>query len=69
MWVIKRIGWPLLPSEGLNSLSVIGALAVVAGSMTCALAARPAALPRPADDYNDRLPVTAVKSSAAPKPP
>lgn len=45
MWVIERIGWTLLPSEGLNSLSVIGALAVVAGSLTCALAARTAALP------------------------
>jgi hypothetical protein len=27
----------VLPSEGLNALSVIGALVVVVGSMTCAL--------------------------------
>jgi drug/metabolite transporter (DMT)-like permease len=65
MWMIERIGWTLLPSEGLNALSVIGALAVVAGSMTCALAARPAAVPRSTDDYEARLPATAtdLKSS------
>lgn len=41
MWLIDRLGWDLLPPEGLNALSIVGALAVVAGSMTCALAARP----------------------------
>ena len=41
MWLIDRLGWELLPPEGLNALSIVGALAVVAGSMTCALAARP----------------------------
>ena len=39
MWLIGSFDWNLLPPEGLNALSVIGALAVVAGSMTCALAA------------------------------
>ncbi len=42
MWLIGRAGWDLLPAEGLNALSIIGALAVVAGSMTCALTARSA---------------------------
>jgi drug/metabolite transporter (DMT)-like permease len=40
MWVIERSGLALVPAEGLNALAVAGALAVVAGSMTCALAAR-----------------------------
>ena len=40
MWLIHRFGWDLLAPEGLNTLSVLGALAVVAGSMICALAAR-----------------------------
>ena len=40
MWLIEVLGWDLLAPEGLNALSIIGALAVVAGSMTCALAAR-----------------------------
>ena len=35
----------VLPAEGLNALSVLGALAVVAGSVTCALSAAPAATP------------------------
>lgn len=43
MWLIHRLGWELLAPEGLNALSIIGALAVVGGSMTCALAARDAA--------------------------
>jgi drug/metabolite transporter (DMT)-like permease len=41
MWLIGRLGWELLPPEGLNAFSIVGALAVVGGSMTCALAARP----------------------------
>jgi drug/metabolite transporter (DMT)-like permease len=45
MWVVDRIGWTALAAERLNALSVIGGLAVVAGSMTCALAARTEALP------------------------
>jgi drug/metabolite transporter (DMT)-like permease len=40
MWVIERAGLGLVPPEGLNALSVAGALAVVAGSMISALAAR-----------------------------
>lgn len=40
MWLVDRLGWNLLPTEGLNALSIVGALAVVGGSMTCALAAR-----------------------------
>lgn len=40
MWLIDWLGWELLAPEGLNALSIIGALAVVGGSMTCALAAR-----------------------------
>ncbi len=40
MWAIERSGLALVPAEGLNVLAVAGALAVVAGSMTCALAAR-----------------------------
>ena len=42
MWLIDRSGWQLLPPEGLNGVSVVGALVVVAGSMTCALAAQSA---------------------------
>jgi drug/metabolite transporter (DMT)-like permease len=45
MWVVERVGWTALAAERLNALSVIGGLAVVAGSMTCALAARTEALP------------------------
>ncbi|MDH4260299.1 MAG: DMT family transporter [Gammaproteobacteria bacterium] len=40
IWLIGALGWELLPPEGLNAWSVVGALAVVGGSMTCALAAR-----------------------------
>ena len=40
MWAIDRSGLALVAAEGLNQLAVAGALAVVAGSMTCALAAR-----------------------------
>lgn len=40
MWAIDRAGLGLVPPEGLNSLSILGALAVVGGSMACALAAR-----------------------------
>ena len=42
MWLIDGLGWELLPPEGLNAWSIIGAIAVVAGSMTCALAAHTA---------------------------
>jgi drug/metabolite transporter (DMT)-like permease len=42
MLLVDRLGWELLPAEGLNTLSIVGALAVVGGSMTCALAARTA---------------------------
>ncbi|MBX3702928.1 MAG: DMT family transporter [Steroidobacteraceae bacterium] len=40
MWAIERMGLGLVPPEGLNALSTVGALAVVAGSMVSALAAR-----------------------------
>lgn len=40
MWLLERSGLGLLAPEGLNALSVVGALAVVAGSMITALAAR-----------------------------
>ena len=40
MWAIERSGLALVAAEGLNVLAIAGALAVVAGSMTCALAAR-----------------------------
>jgi drug/metabolite transporter (DMT)-like permease len=40
MWLIERSGTGLVAAEGLNALSIVGALAVVAGSMTSALAAR-----------------------------
>jgi drug/metabolite transporter (DMT)-like permease len=40
MWFVERI-WPgVLEPEGLNALSIIGALLVVAGSALCALGAR-----------------------------
>jgi drug/metabolite transporter (DMT)-like permease len=38
MWIVERLGLGLVPAEGLNVLSIVGALMVVAGSMTCALA-------------------------------
>lgn len=40
MWAIERSGLALVAAEDLNGLAVAGALAVVAGSMACALAAR-----------------------------
>jgi drug/metabolite transporter (DMT)-like permease len=40
MWAVERFELGLVPAEGLNALSVAGALLVVAGSMVCALAAR-----------------------------
>ena len=40
MWLVERSGVALVAPEGLNALSVIGALGVVAGSMVTALAAR-----------------------------
>ena len=40
MWAVERFGLGLVAAEGLNGLSVAGALMVVGGSMTCALAAR-----------------------------
>lgn len=40
MWLVDRLGWGLLPAEDLNAWSIVGALAVVAGSMSCALAGR-----------------------------
>ncbi len=40
MWLLEVSGIGLVAPEGLNALSVAGALAVVAGSMTAALAAR-----------------------------
>jgi drug/metabolite transporter (DMT)-like permease len=40
MWAVERLGLGLVAPEGLNPLSIAGALMVVAGSMTCALAAR-----------------------------
>ena len=42
MWLVDRLGWDLLAPEGLNAWSIAGALAVVGGSMTCALAGRTA---------------------------
>ena len=39
MWLVEHAGFSLLAPEGLNTLSIVGALAVVAGSMTSALAA------------------------------
>ena len=40
MWLVERLGLGLVPAEGLNALSITGALLVVAGSIACALAAR-----------------------------
>jgi drug/metabolite transporter (DMT)-like permease len=40
MWAVERLGLGLVPAEGLNAVSITGALLVVAGSMTSALAAR-----------------------------
>ncbi len=40
MWAVEYSGLALVDPEGLNALSILGALGVVAGSMTCALAAR-----------------------------
>jgi len=40
MWVVEHAGLGLVPAEGLNALSIAGALMVVGGSMTCALVAR-----------------------------
>jgi drug/metabolite transporter (DMT)-like permease len=40
MWAVERSGLSLVPAEGLNALSIAGALLVVTGSMTCALVAR-----------------------------
>jgi drug/metabolite transporter (DMT)-like permease len=40
MWAVERAGLGLVAPEGLNALSVVGALGVVAGSMVTALAAR-----------------------------
>lgn len=40
MWAVERSGLDLVPPEGLNALSIVGALLVVAGSMTCALVPR-----------------------------
>ena len=40
MWSLERMGFALVDAEGLNALSITGALLVVAGSVACALAAR-----------------------------
>jgi drug/metabolite transporter (DMT)-like permease len=40
MWVVEHAGLGLVPAEGLNGLSVAGALMVVGGSMACALVSR-----------------------------
>jgi len=40
MWAVERLGLGLVPAEGLNALSITGALTVMAGSMICALAER-----------------------------
>lgn len=40
MWAVERAGLGLVAPEGLNALSVTGALMVVAGSMACALVAK-----------------------------
>ncbi|MDP9197717.1 MAG: DMT family transporter [Pseudomonadota bacterium] len=40
MWVLERTGIALVAPEGLNALAIVGALAVVAGSIVAALAAR-----------------------------
>ena len=40
MWLVERLGLGLVDAEGLNALSITGALMVVGGSVACALAAR-----------------------------
>jgi drug/metabolite transporter (DMT)-like permease len=40
MWLLEGAGLRLVAPEGLNSLSIAGALMVVGGSMACALVAR-----------------------------
>jgi drug/metabolite transporter (DMT)-like permease len=40
MWLIERMGLGLIAAEGLNALSIAGALMVVGGSVACALAKR-----------------------------
>jgi drug/metabolite transporter (DMT)-like permease len=40
MWLIERAGLGLVAPEGLNALSIAGALMVVVGSMACALVKR-----------------------------
>jgi len=40
MWAVEHSGLGLVAAEGLNALSVTGALMVVGGSMACALVAR-----------------------------
>jgi drug/metabolite transporter (DMT)-like permease len=40
MWALERAGIGLVPPEGLNALSVTGAMMVVGGSMACALVRR-----------------------------
>ncbi len=40
MWAVEHSGLALVAAEGLNALSIVGALMVVVGSMTSALAAR-----------------------------
>jgi drug/metabolite transporter (DMT)-like permease len=40
MWLVERLGLDLVDAEGLNALSITGALMVVGGSIACALAAR-----------------------------
>ena len=40
MWLIERIAPDLLEPEGLNALSIVGALLVVGGSAVCALGAQ-----------------------------
>jgi hypothetical protein len=40
MWLIERVSPDLLEPEGLNAVSILGALVVVSGSALCALATR-----------------------------
>jgi drug/metabolite transporter (DMT)-like permease len=40
MWAVEHAGLGLVAAEGLNALSITGALMVVSGSMACALVAR-----------------------------
>lgn len=46
MWGLDQADLALIAPEGLNALSITGALAVVGGSMACALAARAPPVPR-----------------------